>query len=84
MPSAVSWVAEDSIGRLSEAALAPPVRLLVDGRLVLLLLIVLEGMDKVSGLLAGMVLLAVPGNLILLLRWGLLYTFLKKLQKRNF
>ena len=63
-------MAENGIGQLAEAALAPPLRLLADGRLVLLLLIVLEGMDKVSGLLAGMVLLAVPGNLILLLRWG--------------
>lgn len=63
-------MAETEVGRLAEAALAPPVRLLVDGRLVLLLLIILEGMDKVSGLLVGIILLAVPGNLILLLRWG--------------
>ncbi|QPL05023.1 MULTISPECIES: sensor histidine kinase [Actinomyces] len=58
------------MGRLSEAALAPPVRLLVDGRLVLLLLVLVGGLTKVSGLLLGVVLLAVPGNLVLLLRWG--------------
>lgn len=58
------------MGWLSEAALAPPVRLLADGRLILLLLILLGGTDKVPYILAGVVLLAVPGNLMLLLRWG--------------
>ena len=68
--SAASSVAENCMGWLSEAALAPPVRLLVDGRLVLLLLILVGGMAELSALLVGIVLLAVPGNLILLLRWG--------------